>query len=349
MAVRAPPFEQAVNASTAEEPRRLAKTPLADGGDFVLETVECRCGEAGWSPPEAAARYGIVFVRRGCFYRRLNGTDSLVDPTVVYFERPDDEQQIAHPAAGGDSCTALYLSEAMVAALCGGEPGLPDEPLSSDGAADLRQRLLLAAVVRGDAGDLSEAVVDLVAGVLERWAPPRVAAGRPATALARRRVVDEAREALVETPWAGVIELGRRVAVSPHHLSRVFKAETGETISRHRNRLRVRLVLERLAEGEPVSPGSPRSSASPTRRTCRASSGASSARRRRFCGSGSPSPDVPKAHVPAGPVRGQTPDVARWDRGEAEAAGELGARHGRNDHGRGLTPAVARTDMAAAR
>ena len=233
------------------EELRLAKTPLADGGDFVLETVECRCGEAGWSPPEAAARYGIVFVRRGCFYRRLNGTDSLVDPTVVYFERPDDEQQIAHPAAGGDSCTALYLSEAMVAALCGGEPGLPDEPLSSDGATDLRQRLLLAAVVRGDAGDLSEAVVDLVAGVLERWAPPRVAAGRPATALARRRVVDEAREALVETPWAGVIELGRRVAVSPHHLSRVFKAETGETISRHRNRLRVRLVLERLAEGEP--------------------------------------------------------------------------------------------------
>jgi AraC-like DNA-binding protein len=233
-----------------EEPR-LAKTALADEGDFVLETVECRCGATGWSPPEPAARYGIVFVRRGCFYRRLNGTESLVDPTVVYFERPDDEQQIAHPSAGGDSCTALYLSEALVAALCGGEPGLPDEPLATDGATDLRQRLLLAAVVRGDAGDLDEVVVALAAGVLERWAPARVAAGRPATALARRRVVCAAREALVETPWAGVVELARRVAVSPHHLSRVFKAETGETISRYRNRLRVRLTLERLAEGEP--------------------------------------------------------------------------------------------------
>ena len=49
----------------------------------------------------------------------------------------------------------------------------------------------------------------------------------------------------------GVVALAQRIAVSPHHLSRVFKAETGETISRYRNRLRVRLALERLAEGEP--------------------------------------------------------------------------------------------------
>ena len=47
-----------------------------------------------------------------------------------------------------------------------------------------------------------------------------------------------------------MLELANLVAVSPHHLSRVFKAETGETISRYRNRLRVRLTLERLAEGE---------------------------------------------------------------------------------------------------
>lgn len=69
--------------------------------------------------------------------------------------------------------------------------------------------------------------------------------------LARRRVVADAREALVENPRTGIIELARRVAVSPHHLSRLFKSETGETISRYRNRLRVRLALERLAEGEP--------------------------------------------------------------------------------------------------
>jgi AraC-like DNA-binding protein len=94
-------------------------------------------------------------------------------------------------------------------------------------------------------------VLDLAVDVLARSAPERVASCRPATAAARRRVVTAAREALAESPRTGVIELARRVAVSPHHLSRVFKAETGVTISRYRNRLRVRLALERLSEGQP--------------------------------------------------------------------------------------------------
>ena len=230
----------------ASEHPRLTKTSLADGGDFALELVECVCGTTGWSPPESVARYGIVFVRRGCFHRRLNGTDFFVDPTVVYFERPDDEQQIAHPA-GGDSCSVVYLSEATLATMWAGEPGLPEEPVASDPTTDLQQRLLVATVV----DDLAEVVVALVSSVLEQSAPKRVASGRPATLAARRRAVRDVREALVESPRTGVIELARRVAVSPHHLSRVFRAETGETISRYRYRLRVRLALERLADGEP--------------------------------------------------------------------------------------------------
>jgi AraC-like DNA-binding protein len=104
--------------------------------------------------------------------------------------------------------------------------------------------------VRGDTADLAEVVVELAAHVLARAAPKRVASGRPATARARRRIAAEVREELVANPRLDAIELARRVAVSPHHLSRVFKSETGETISRHRNRLRVRLALERLAQGE---------------------------------------------------------------------------------------------------
>jgi AraC-like DNA-binding protein len=235
----------------SEQPQPLSKTALAESTDFVLETVECGCGSTGWSAPESVGRYGIVFVRRGCFHRRLNGAESFVDPTVVYFERPDDEQQIAHPVAGGDSCTALYLSEELLATIWGGSPGLPDGPVASDGATDLNQRLLLTAVMRGDTGDVAEVVVDLASRVLERSAPKRVSSGRPATLQARRRVVRDAREALSENPRAGVVELAHRVAVSPHHLSRVFRSETGETISRYRNRLRVRLALEQLADGEP--------------------------------------------------------------------------------------------------
>jgi AraC-like DNA-binding protein len=42
----------------------------------------------------------------------------------------------------------------------------------------------------------------------------------------------------------------RELSVSPHHLSRVFSASTGHTISRHRMRLPTRAVLERLAAGD---------------------------------------------------------------------------------------------------
>ena len=40
------------------------------------------------------------------------------------------------------------------------------------------------------------------------------------------------------------------VGASPYHLSRVFQAETGLSLTRFRNRLRLRRALERLAAGE---------------------------------------------------------------------------------------------------
>ena len=192
-----------------------------------------------------------MFVRRGCFYRRLNGAEAFVDPTVVYFKRPRDEQQIAHPA-GGDSCTALYVTADLLATVRGGEPELPDRPVPTAAALDLRHRFFRGLAGRVEREDeLDELVVALLAELLESIEPKQADGGRPGTAIARRRAVAGAREALGEDPRTGVIELSRRVAVSPHHLSRVFKAETGETISRYRNRLRVRLALERLAEAEP--------------------------------------------------------------------------------------------------
>ena len=111
------------------------------------------------------------------------------------------EQQIAHPA-GGDSCTALYVSETTLASLWGCELGLPEEPLPNDARTDLSHRLLVAAVARGDVSEAVEAVVSLAADVLEQVARERVAVGRPATAQARRRAVTATREALAETPTA---------------------------------------------------------------------------------------------------------------------------------------------------
>jgi AraC-like DNA-binding protein len=116
---------------------------------------------------------------------------------------------------------------------------------------DLEHRLLLAAASRAaDPHEIVERAIALTAHALEQADPGRVGSGRPATARARRALAHGAREALAAAPERSLPELARALAVSPHHLSRVFRSATGHTISRHRMRLRARTALERLAGGE---------------------------------------------------------------------------------------------------
>jgi AraC-like DNA-binding protein len=223
----------------------LAKTP-----ELEVRDVRCRSHRSSWSAPEEGRSFVVVLVRRGCFWRRVEGSESMLDSAVVYFSRPGEEQQIAHPCDGGDACTAISLSDHLLAGLWGGEPGLPDRPAFTTPGLDLEQRLLVSGSGGVDESEVTERVLSLVAGVLEQSRPERVAAGRPATAAARRRLIAAARGALAADPAIGLVALARQLAVSPHHLSRLFSAQTGETVTRYRNRLRVRLVLERLREGE---------------------------------------------------------------------------------------------------
>jgi AraC-like DNA-binding protein len=230
----------------------LTRRRLAEGPGFALYDVRCACGRSAWCAPEETRGYGVVLVRSGCFRRRTDGKEALLDPAAAYFERPGEEQQVAHPHDGGDSCTGIALGPDLVAELLGGDPTPPSGPVFTTPRTDLAHRRLLACVSRGDDGfETAEQAIALVAAILETADERRVSSGRPATAEQRRRTVDGVREALYAEPRLGLVELGRAVATSPHHLSRVFAAETGETVSRYRNRLRVRLALERIAEGEP--------------------------------------------------------------------------------------------------
>jgi AraC-like DNA-binding protein len=228
----------------------LRKTGLLDEPGLRLEDVRCASDRTGWSSPEASTSYTVVFVRRGCFRRRVDGVEEVLDPAVVYFEQPGQEQQVAHPHDGGDACTVFVLSPGTVARIWGGDPGLPTDPLFSDPALDLQHRQLVGVSSSTDEFELAERAIRLLADVLERTHAARVAAGRPPTVACRRRAVLAAREAIAANPRIGLLELAREVALSPHHLSRVFSECTGESISRYRNRIRVRLALDRLADGE---------------------------------------------------------------------------------------------------
>jgi AraC-like DNA-binding protein len=227
-----------------------ARTLLETDG-VRLADVACRHAPGRGKELERRAEHAIVFVRRGCFVRSVGGNDCLIDPTLAYATNPGQEERFDHPHADGDDCTWLALDDELAAGLWGGDPSLPSRPLRIAPAVDLEHRLLLAAGRRGaDRHELTERALALAATTLERDDAARVASGRPATERARRAVVDDARERLLADPDQSLPELARRVAVSPHHLSRLFRALTGQTVSRHRLRLRVRAALERLGGGD---------------------------------------------------------------------------------------------------
>jgi AraC-like DNA-binding protein len=231
------------------ERRMLERERVLETKDMSVDDVRCRHEPSTWSEPEVGSWYGVVMVREGTFRRAADGTEHLLDPASLYFDRPGIEQRVAHPTGGGDRCTAIRVGEELLAAVWGGEPGMPDGARPSSPGTDLAGRRLLVAA-RSDPFDASERVVGLIAALLAEADPPRVSASRPSTDRARRRIVDEAREVVALEPTVGLVELAGRVACSTHHLSRIFRAGTGETISRYRNRVRVRMALERLAEGE---------------------------------------------------------------------------------------------------
>jgi len=229
----------------------ITASVLVDGDEIEIADVSCRHQRGRGRDGDAGDHHALVFVRRGCFVRSVDGIEHLLDPTRAYCINPGQEQRYDHPHNHGDDCTAIRLQPGPLGSLWGGDPTLPSEPIPSSPEVDLEHRLLLAASRRGeDEHELTERAILLVAATLEQVEPARVAAGRPATIRERRRLADAAHEALAADPNRSLPQLAADLCVSAHHLSRIFRAAAGHTLSRHRMRLRVRAALERLAGGE---------------------------------------------------------------------------------------------------
>jgi AraC-like DNA-binding protein len=231
----------------------LSSEVLLDAEGVVVEDVRCPGHSPDWSSDEPVTRFGVVFPRAGVFRRRVDGVESVIDTVSGYVQRPNSEQQIAHPS-GGDRCTSVTMSASALVSLVGDDrvsAGRADLALAIDPGVDLRHRELVARAGRGaEADELTERAMAILGGVLTGLAPDAIGAGFPSGAERRRRLMDEVRQALHEEPDLGLTELARRVGLSPFHLSRVFKQACGLTISAYRVRLRVRRALERLGDGE---------------------------------------------------------------------------------------------------
>jgi AraC-like DNA-binding protein len=211
-----------------------------------MRLFEARCGVDGKRFGRLAYEsvHRLVLPRSGAYLLQVNGQEVFVDSGAAILTRPGDELRVAHPLGCGDTFTAIELDPEV-----SDRWPAPAYSFPLDDATDLHHRVLLA-TCRRDFDPL--AVAERLHAILDRLAPhasgsvPR----RPSTAAAHWRLVADAREVLADGRYAyGLTEIAAQVNCSPHHLSRLFRAVTGETLTDYRNRMRIRAVLGELQDG----------------------------------------------------------------------------------------------------
>ncbi len=225
-------------------------TVLGEAPGVRVVDHDCRKPAGARGSYEYGVDYGLVLIRRGGYWREVNGRGAYLGPTDAFFERPFVEQRIAHHRPNGDRCTSLWLSERAVYALAG-DALVPDEPIMTTPAIDLRHRELVVALRRGiDSFEVDERLGQLVGALAERAVPGRFTARRSTTRANHRRIVQQAREAIVADPaGADFGDLARTLGHTRFHVSRVFSQVTGMTLSQFRNRVRLAIAFDRLADG----------------------------------------------------------------------------------------------------
>ncbi|MFB7608719.1 helix-turn-helix domain-containing protein [Streptomyces gardneri] len=233
--------------------RRGALRGWISAAGVTVQDILCCEDSSGFVGPGHADGYTVVLARSGGYLRRIAGEEFFVDASGGYLTRPGDEHRVAHPIGPGDRSTEIRIGAALFADRFDGPP--LSRRFTVTGATDVHHRSLLAAARRGaedfELGERLHRLLDDVAASAGHWRTDT--SGRPAAARAHARLVRDVCAVLAGgTPGLllSLEELAREVGVSPHHLSRVFRAVTGTTLTHHRNELRVRAVLHAFEEGE---------------------------------------------------------------------------------------------------
>jgi AraC-like DNA-binding protein len=197
-------------------------------GDALWHEVNDNIGER---PHVIFPGTAVGLVRRGL---RLTAT-----PNDVVFYRPFETYERLLRDARGDVC--LFIA-----------PHELDVPAAPLGRADARTFLLARRLASGleqpDALFVEETAAELVARAIRGLAAP---SGRRAATQRDRAELAEAAKDLLLARLAEPMALGalaRELHVSPFHLTRVFREQTGRTLTAYLHDLRLRVAVDRIGE-----------------------------------------------------------------------------------------------------
>jgi len=232
----------------------------------VLSIARFRCppGDARWSHENwIGDDPHVVFPHVPVAIRQRTGHALVADATQAVLYRADEYYERERLSPDGDRSTFLTV-----------EPGAGDDVASTIASTQvtvsahevLKVRLLAELCGRADVDplEIEEAGLRLVARVLNRsrWSAggrgsrgARAVSPRPRRAVTHRAhatVVADARRCLAGDPTASrsLAQIGAAVGVSPFHLARLFRAQTGLSLHGYRDQLRLRMALDRLADDD---------------------------------------------------------------------------------------------------
>ncbi len=240
--------------------RVLLKTPVVAIGEF-----RCRAGDPLWSRENVAEGNLVVFPRLPVFIAQSDREPVVADATRVMFYDAGRAYTRARIGDCGDACEFFSVNRAVAEEAVGAALGrdaaarhalFPFAHGPSRARAYAAQRLIYTHVStcgRPDVMAVENAFLDVLDTVLAdaATATGRTSrARRPGTVRTHAEIVEITKSALAADPAsaASLSDLAARVEVTPFHLCRVFRARTGMTISRYRDRLRLRVALEPIAE-----------------------------------------------------------------------------------------------------
>jgi AraC-like DNA-binding protein len=240
---------------------------LYKSASFAVTAWNCHCGRSGLSDEKIQLEYVISFVHEGVFVLHSEGRSEVIDRTTAVLFNPAAPFRSSHPYGCTDRGSALVVRrDVLLDVMSHYDPSAQERPealfrnpLGSDlSQAFLRHRLIVQGLAQGAAPDpfaLDATLLEILGAVAKSSVPDTRHTGAVESSRARRRYVHDAQLILQKRfrERFRLEDVARELYVSPFHLCRLFKEETGIPMHRYVNRLRLRESLEQLTDGAPLT------------------------------------------------------------------------------------------------
>jgi AraC-like DNA-binding protein len=223
----------------------------------LVRVSSYRCGTpVGETREKVVGSHTIVLPAQGSCLVESEGQRAISDPSTFLYLNAESPVTTTHRTGPSDSGHLLVLRPDLLLDTPPGEaPRDPRRPFprlqaESSSAAFLTKHLLLARIEGRNTAEPMEIEEIALRLAHEALSLQRDAIKESRKDARQRRCVDEAKAFLSER-FADPIHLedvARVVSVSPFHLCRIFKAQTGLTIHRYLTRLRLRASLDRVQD-----------------------------------------------------------------------------------------------------